>query len=172
MENLAQDIVSNERINKTIKIITTVLSGHAFYIIYKNLGYIFHIFRFQYFGITEVFFLSFISLLPISLLFFNFEKKIGWILLTIYLTSSLTSYTFDFIDFLMHPISEVRSFYDHHSNDDGLGYLIAVTLFSVILFFVIKADLRKHFQVDKKTTYIITITSCIFTLFTYTIQDK
>jgi hypothetical protein len=168
MEN-AVSIDSNERVEKTVKTIIMVLSGHAAFIIYKNIYYLNFLFSwggFQ-FSFSEALFIISLILLPISLMFFHFRKKIGWILLCTFLSFNLTSNIIEFIPYFTNNSQEVNTYFEATSKNDGFGYLLSIILISTILFFINKSNMRNLYNVSLKTGLIIAFFTSLFTSLTY-----
>lgn len=167
MENAV--IVSRERVEKTVKTIIMVLSGHAAFIIYKNISYLYFLFSwggFQ-FSFSEAAFIFFLILLPISLIFFHYQKRIGWILLCIFLSFNLTSNIIEIIPLFTNNSQEVNSYFEATSTNDGFGYLLSLILISTILFYIHKSNIRNLYTVSLKTALITIFSSGLFTSLTY-----
>jgi hypothetical protein len=167
MENAV--INSNERVEKTVKTIIMVLSGHAAFIIYKNINYLYFLFSWGGFqsSFSEVVFIFFLISLPISLIFFHYKKKIGWILLCTFLSFNLTSNIIEIIPFFTKNAQEVNTYFEATSTNDGFGYLLSIILLSTILFFISKLNIRNLYNVSLKTALITILSSSLFTSLTY-----
>lgn len=170
-QELMENTELNNKTERTIKTIITVLSGHAGYIIYKNVNYIgclfFSLCSFQ-FNFPELLFVLSLILLPISLFFFHYKMKIGWILLCVFLSFNLISNIIDFTMFLTHDSMEVNTYYEQFSEIDGFSYVLSIILISTIFYFILRPNIINCFNISLKIGLIAVLISALFTLLAYT----
>ena len=159
-----------ETSEKIIRLFSLVFGGISIYKIYNEFGLLLFFFTEPDLNIdlgVIVYFLP-IIILPIAVILFSKRKKTGWILLVAFLTySTIIPAVLFFLD-LGHKSSQGPALDSVFPVMSNIDYLIALLLFGSVLWTLNKKNIRKVFQVTKKTmiqTVAITTTITVIHMF-------
>jgi len=157
---------------KIIRLTTLIFGGISIYRIFKEFGMLHYLLTDSTgkwdLSMIEYFFP--LIILPLATVLFWKRKKIGWILLSIFLTYSAVNAIGLFLMNLGRQTSEITVFDSIIPTASPITHLITLLFFGATLWLICKANVRDIFQITKKTMLqIIGFTILINAVFIYSI---
>lgn len=138
---------------KIIKLTTLIFGGISIYRIFKEFGMLRYLLT-ESIGKWDLSMIEYffpLIILPLATILFWKRKKIGWILLSIFLTySAVNAIGLFFINLGRQP-SEINVLNSIFSTVSPIAYLITLLFFGGTLWLICKANIRDVFQITKKT---------------------
>jgi hypothetical protein len=153
--------------DKIIRNISIVLGGLFLFGLYKDFGMISLIFN-KSTGKLDIFlvfcFLPFFIIPFASILFFK-RLKIGWTLLSIFLSYSVVSSFKLLIIILNRTFSNIPAFDNFLPKSSLIGNIISFLFYIGILLIISKEEIREVYSIDKRHMFISIIISALLTTF-------
>lgn len=157
---------------KIIRLTTLIFTGVAVYRIFNEFGMLKYMFtrRFGKWDLSLVEYFFPLILLPIAVFLFWKRKKIGWTLLSIYLTySSITAIGLFFIN-LERYLTGSPSLIHFRPTTPPITYIMALIFFSATLWMICKKEVRIVYNIKAKTMFlIIGLTIAVNLIFIYSV---
>lgn len=153
--------------DKTIRLIVIIFGGISLYQLIKDFNL--HLAVFQdipRFPLDSLMHLLPLMILPVATFLFWKRLKMGWILLTIYLTfSAVNVLGLLFFSFSWKP-SGIPVFDNLYPRPDPLVFIVSLIFFIGAVYLLCNSAIRKHFSIDKqKMISTIGITGFVTLLF-------
>lgn len=121
-------------------------------------------------GFIDIHFFAPLLLLPMATTLFGFRKKIGWILLTIFLTYSIINVIGLIVLTINRSPIGISSIDNLFSETAGIVHLLTITFFIGTLWVINKKEIKHQFKISSNTvigTISITVISTILIIAPY-----
>ena len=138
--------------DKLIKLISIVFGAISFYQIYKEFNFITSLFTFNsgHWDLWVVSYLLPMIFLPIAIVLFWIRKKIGWILLTIFLTYSVIN-AISLLYMILSNKSSGYSIIDSlFPSPSSTETILSLLFFGGALLTICKNSVREKYKIDKR----------------------
>ncbi|MBB3122513.1 MULTISPECIES: hypothetical protein [Flavobacteriaceae] len=151
---------------KIIRLTTLIIGGLAIFSIFKQFSMLKYMFTDGLdkwdLGMLEYFFP--LILLPLSIILFWKRKKIGWILLSIFLSYSAVNSLIFFFKNLGRQPSGIPALESLFPSVSPIVYLMNLLFFGGTLWLICKEDLRHIYKISKQTMFLTIVLTTVITL--------